>query len=282
MGELFNRDVKIVAGPLTIAARTATGASQPVLAIKFSIEKTLSSGPNKGALTIYNLSEANRTRLQEKGLEVTIEAGYVDEVVQICKMDIEHTAITRDAVNWVTEVELVDGGAARKKSRTNVSFRGGQSIGSMLGKAVEGFGDALGLGNLKEKIASGGGRSALKEFISGFVLSGKTDDIVDKLAASMGLKFSVQDKEMLFLGKGEVIPGPPVLLDLTAGLIGSPSVGEKGVVTAKSLLNGRIRPGRRVLLSSLTVSGDYYADKVKHSGETWGDDWTTEVELAPL
>mgnify|MGYP001815327810 CR=1 FL=1 len=280
MATLYNRDIRVIAGPLTIAPRTTSGEAQPMLALTFKVDKDDGREPNKAKLNIWNLTATNRAKLQEKGLEVIIEAGYVDEIVQIFKGDIATSTITRDAVDWVTELELTDGGRQLKSARINESFRGGQPIGQMLKKAA----DALGLdaGNLAEKVASDGARSVLKELISSVVLSGSAADVVDKLAADMGLKFSVQDKQLTFLAKDEPLPGPAVKLSAGTGLIGSPSIGEKGIVKAKALLNGRIVPGRKVELESVVASGTYVARKVRHSGATWGSDWTTTLEMKAL
>lgn len=277
MARLYQRDIKIVAGSLTIEPRTAAGENQPMLAVDFKIEKADSKDPNKASLTIWNLAETTRTKLQEKGLEVTIEAGYVDQISQIWKGDIDRVTIGRDAVNWITTLEMTDGGSRLKSSRINQSFRGGQSVGQMLKKAVGELG--LDLGNLEEKVRSEGGRSVLKELLSGVVLSGKTEEVIDELAGSMGLKFSVQDKSCMFLGKGEALAGPPVKLNYEKGLLGSPSIGEKQTVKAKSLLNGLIIPGRLIELDSLIVSGNFITRKVTHTGQTWGSDWSSEIEM---
>jgi len=277
MAELYNRDVRVVAGPLTISPRTEEGASQAMLAIKFSIEKGLDGSANKAALTIYNLTSENRSKLQEKGLEVLIEAGYVGEIAQIFKGDIDKTTIIRETTNWVVKLELEDGGRAKKTARINESLRGPQTPGAILKKAAQALG--LDVGNLDEKVNADGARSVLKEFISGFTLSGKADDVLDEVASSLGLKASVQDKSLQLLGKGEATSDPPVKLSGGTGLLGSPSIGEKGAITAVSLLNGRFKPGRRVELESLVVSGTFIADKVKHVGDTWGSDWKTTLEM---
>lgn len=276
MARLYNRDVKVTAGPLTISPRTATGEKQTVLAVKFDIDRDDGRSGNKAKLTIWNLTETNRTILQKKGLEVTIEAGYVDEIVQLFKGDIDTTTIERDAVNWMTTVELTDGGRAMKSARINESFRGGQPIGQMLKKAASALG--LDVGNLEEKVSTDGARSVLKELVSSVVLSGNAADVVEELAESMGLKFSVQDKRLQFLGKGESLPGPAVKLSAATGLLGSPSIGEKGVIKIRSLLNGRVSPGRKIELESVITSGTLIARKVSHSGATWGSDWTTNIE----
>jgi len=275
---LYNRDVRVVAGPLTIEPRTATGENQPMLALTFSVAANRSREPNTGEIRIYNLRAENRAALQEAGLEVVLEAGYVGDLRTLFKGDTVTTTIERDAVNWATTVELTDGGKEMAKARVNVSSRGGQGVGGALREVANALG--LDVGNLEDKLA--GNRSVLKEFLSGFSFSGSAADAVDQLASSMGLGFSVQGKTMQFLGAKEALPGPAVVLSPSTGLLGSPSVGEKGVVTARSLLNGLLVPGRRVELSSAIVEGAYVCDSVKHDGDTWGDAWTSEVELGGI
>lgn len=279
MAQLYNRDIKVVAGPLTISPRTTSGETQPMMALEFDITKS-NERPNKCEMSIWNLKAENRSKLQEKGLEVIIEAGYVGELTQIFKGDIDKTTTTRDAVNWVTRLQLLDGGAAIKGARINTSLRGGQGAGKVLEEVAGSLG--LGLGNLKDKVSSDGARSVLKEFVSGIVLSGKSDDVLEEVSSSMGLKYSVQDKSLQFLGKGEATQEPAVRLDASTGLLGSPAIGEKGSIKALSLLNGVIKPGRKVDLSSVIVSGTFVASKVRHTGATWGDTWTTELEMLPL
>lgn len=277
MTALFSRDIKVIAGPLSIEQQVQFGARLPILKIRFDITKTNNREPNKAELSIWNLQEQNRAKLQEKDLEVIIEAGYLEERNQIFKGDIETTTIGRSSVDWITTLELGDGSKQMQSSRINQSFRGPQTPGEMLKKVASALG--LDTGNLNEKA---GGISVLKEFIQNVILSGKVTDVIDDIASSMGLNFSVQDKSLQFLSKGEVLPGPEIPLQAATGLIGSPSVGEKGVVTAVSLLNGRYKPGVGMRIKSLVVSGSFVVQKVQHVGDTWGDEWTTNLELKPL
>lgn len=280
MADLFRRDIAIEIGSLVIQPRDETGAFKPLLHVSFDIEKTDVKDPNTATLRIWNLNAQNRSKLQQQGLSVVVLAGYVGRRKTIFKGDTEKTTITRDATDWITEVECGDGSKQLKKARTNQSFRGGQSLGKMIEKLAGDLG--LDVGNIKEKIASDGARSVLKEFVSGFVASGKTSDVLDELAKSAGLKFSVQDGSVTLLAKTEVLPGPAVPVDSTSGLIGTPQIGEKGIVTARMLLNGEVVPGKKVTLSSAAASGSFVTRKVKHTGSTWGGDWLTEVEMGPI
>lgn len=275
--QLFNRDVRVIAGPVTIDARTAAGERQPLLKLTFDVTKNLDREANKCSLAIWNLKETNRKALQEKGLEVIIEAGYVDERNQIFKGDLEQAVIRKETVDWIVEVDFGDGSKQLKTARINESLRGPQSVGSILQKVT----DALGLdpGNLKEKVQSDGARSVLKELLQNVVLSGKAADVLDEIASSAGLRYSVQDKTLQFLGKGEAIRGSSIPLNESKGLLGSPEIGEEGVVTARSLLNGRIKPGTTVNLESVLLRGDYIVQQVRHIGDTWGDQWETQIEM---
>jgi hypothetical protein len=272
----LQRDIRVLAGPLTIESGSAFGN---ILKMRFSITKSNNREANKAQLTMWNLKEENRSKLQEKDLEVVIEAGYLDDISEIFKGDVEHVTNSRDSVNWITELELGDGSKQLGAARINRSLRGGQKPGQILKEAAAALG--LDVGNLDEKIKSDGVRSVLKEFINNVVLSGKASDVIDETAASLGLNFSVQGKKLQFLGKGESLKNPPITLDLTNGLIGSPQIGEKGIVEAKSLLNGKIVPGQKIDLASLVVSGSFIAQKVAHVGDTWGDEWGTEIEMKP-
>jgi hypothetical protein len=286
MTEKFMRDIKVVAGPFPLGSDPNELVIEPseglrdVLKMRFDITQSNNREANKGSLSIWNLKEESRSKLQEEDSEVLIEAGYVGDLSQIFLGDLEKATNGRDSVNWITEIELGDGTSQLGKSRINLGLRGGQTPGAILKKAAQSLG--LDVGNLDEKVSENGVRSVRREFINNVILSGKASDVLDEVASSLGYNFSIQGKKLQFLAKGEALKNPPVPLDLTNGLIGSPQVGEKGVVEAKSLLNGRFVPGQKIALASLVASGEFVAQKVQHVGDTWGDEWSTNVEMTPL
>lgn len=282
----FKRDIELFAGSLVINPRTAVGQNQPILKVTFDITKTNDIKPNTTTVSIWNLKEESRSKLQEKDLEIRIEAGYIDDKKAIFKGDIERTTIIRDSVNWVTTLELSDGGKQMRQTRINESFRGPQGFGSMLSKVVDTLKEAgLTEGNLKECVGAIGTSSfkGIGDFLHGIILSGKSIDIADRITSSVDCVMSVQDKSLQFLAKqGGTLKGPDEPLNVDTGLIGTPSVGEKGVVIANSLLNGRYIPGRIVSLKSEMVKGRFVCQKVQHKGDTWGIDWNSRLEMRPL
>jgi hypothetical protein len=274
----WKRDIQVIAGPLTIEPRTEEGENQPMLKMRFDITKTNNREANSAELAIWNLKEESRTLLQPKGLEVIIKAGYVDSIAQIFKADSSRTVNSKELTDWITTIEFEV--KELKSKRINKSLRGPQKAGTILQEAADALG--LDIGNVKDQIRSDGARSVLKEFVSGVVLSGKASDVMDEVASSLGLNYSVQDKKLQVLPKNGVLPGPAIDLSVETGMIGSPQIGEKGTVTTATLLDPRMVPGRRVKLDSLVVSGEFKVQKVHHVGDTWGAEWTSELEMDPL
>lgn len=281
MSQLINRDIKVVAGPLTIRPRTTLGANQPALKMEISSESGLSRDPNDCEIKIYNLSKNSRAKLETNNIPVIIEAGYIDEISEIFKGTLHFGSTFRTSTEWITTLQVGDGAKNTKTSRINTSFRGGTPVGQVLQTVADAMG--LDVGNLKEKVASNGARSILKEFVSGVVLSGKASDAMDQVTKSLGLSWSSQGGKLQLLSKKEVTSDPPIVLSGETGLIGSPEVGEDGVVKAKSLLNGKIFPGRQINITSDTVVGSFRVEKIRHKADTWGSEWSTEIlEASPL
>ena len=98
----------------------------------------------------------------------------------------------------------------------------------------------------------------------------------------MGLTWSIQDCQMLFLGPTQYVGTDPVLLEPGTGLVGSPEAGEKGVVAARSLLQPDLLPGQRVQIKSAQVDGFFRIEKTVFSGDTRGGEWYADLECKPL
>jgi len=261
---------------------TSTPSTMTPLHVSFRIDKTLTSEPNKAEITIYNLTKDLRSSFNKKGSKITIEAGYADDRTEIFQGDIESSTTSRDGSDWVTKIQGGDGSTKLRTSKINESLKPGATIKDALKAVVKCMG--LDDGNATEKIDEGGFREGITEFIKGVTLSGKCSDVMDKLTKSAGLEWSVQGgkNQLTLRGKGQTVRKDAVLVNQSTGMIGSPEVGEKGIVTVKTLLNGRIWPGRKIKVESLLVDGFFKVGSVSHEGSTFGDSWYTSAEAEPL
>jgi len=278
---LFNRDFTIQVGTLKILAREPgeENLTIPTLRVVFSIKKSTASEPNEATIEIYNLSKNNRKLLQEKDA-VIIEAGYTKTLQQIFSGDVTLISHIKESVDWVTRIECGDGTKEYRAARINISFGAGTKIKDVLETAVKSM--KLELGNTLDKIGLESFRKNKTEFSTGVVLSGLSSDVVSNLMSSAGFQWSIQDKALQVLKPAETTEEEIVFLNAASGLVGTPEIGEKGIVLVKSLLQGEIKPGRKIKIKSKTIDGFFKIESVIHSGDTWGAEWYSDVEGKPL
>jgi hypothetical protein len=270
--ELFDRRAVLTVGTTQIDG----------LRISFNIDQTDRKEPNKADISVWNLSETTRGKIQDETLPVILEAGYATNVAQIFAGDIRKDGISsrRDGADWVTTLKTLDGGEAHRTARIQESFSPGTSLETVLRKLVDSAG--VGLGNAIKQIKKGDVKGALTEFFGGVVLSGKTNDELGRVLRSAGYDYSVQDGQLQITELGGSTDQSAVLLSAATGLVGSPEPGAKGLTKVRSLLQPIIRPRRKLKLETTELSGFYLARKVRHTGDTHGQDWYTDIEASQL
>lgn len=278
MGALFDRAVVADVGTLRVSG----------LRIAFKVEKTLTKDPNTLDLVIYNLAASTRRQMQTPGAAVRLTAGYVGNVELLFSGDATIINHTRNGPDWVTRIQCGDGVKALRTARVNESFAPGTSVGAVLQRIAERTG--LALGNTLDEIKKGNVRNALTEFSKGFVTAGIAGDELDKLAATFGREFSVQDGAIQLSTPGEAVGDLVVDLRADAGLIGSPEVAEasadkkrkRTIVKARSLIQQKLSPGRKVKLTSAAIAGFFRVEKVTFSGDTHAAPWYADLELSAV
>jgi hypothetical protein len=278
---LSNRDFAIRLGTKLINSRTEEGQIKPILRVAFRVEKSLAKDPNTAEVSIYNLTEETRGLLSQKGLPTIIRAGYADGDAHIIfQGKLDYGSTTRNGPDWISDFESTDGGKELRQSRISVSFKS-ITFGQAIKEAASAMG--LGLGNIEKKIRGGNLRGALEEFANGMVLDGQASTQLDKLASSYGFEWSVQDEQIIFLEpNGLLDPEQAIELTPETGLIGSPQAGDEGRVTARSLMIPSLQPGKKVRIESSLVTGFFRVERSVFLGDTWGNDWYTDIEAKPL
>lgn len=281
--ELFGRQAIVTVGTTQIAATTTQRReNKQALRIAFRVERTLAKEPNTAELTIYNLSKATRAIIGggTSKIPVVIEAGYEGNVSQIFSGDLGPVAIQLDGTNVVTSLQSKDAGRNYRNARVNVSFKGGLKP-DVLAKAIS---SAFGVspGNLFQKLTSVPPRTDLQVFAKGVVVSGKAEFEMDKLMKSLGFEWSIQDGAIQVLEPTATVGTRISVLSSGTGLVGSPEPGEKGIVTARTLLQPDLVPGQRVQFVTANINGFYRIQKSTFTGDTWQSDWYTELECKPL
>jgi len=280
MGKLFKREARVSVGALEVEG----------LRVQFKVSKSLQREPNKLELSIWNLSQDTRGKLTEavekRSAPVVIEAGYAGTATApattevVFKGDARIISHVRQGPDWVTRLQSGDGAVAYKSARMVGSFAPGTKRATVIEEAAKSLG--LPLGNLKERIKAHDFKGALTEFVGGFATASKASEQLTELLAPLGLGWSIQDGQIQVLGEKDATSAQAVVLAPDSGLVGSPELGEQGVLKVKSLLQPGLRPGRRVELDAETAKGLYRIERVTHVGDTHGTEWFSEAEVKPL
>jgi hypothetical protein len=289
MSELYNRDFGLKIGPTPIEVHLPSvpikedDKPTTTLRVQFNIEKTSVSNPNTGEVTIYNLSETNRKLLQQfagkpaQMFPLSIEAGYMGTRELIFIGDILNADSFREGVSWLTKISASDGGQSYSSKRFSKTFTKGTALIALVLAVIGAAG--LGPGNAAAILVTS--PRGLTVFQKSITISGRVSNILDKYIASAGFQWSIQNGQVQLREPFKANGEPVVLLNQYTGLIGVPEIGEKGKISFTSLLQGSIRPGRRVILESSSATGTFVVESARYSGDTWGNDWYVQGDAVP-
>jgi hypothetical protein len=269
VAELYHRVAVVTVGTTRVSG----------LRTSFSVKRTLRQEPNTARLSIWNLARETRKALQQDSVPVLLEAGYRDNTSQLFSGDLRNVTSVRDGPDWLTSFESGDGENAFRSARLSKALKSATFEG-LLKEAAQSMG--VGVGNALELAKQGKFEKAIKALTSGVTLSGFSRRVMDRLTRSAGLEWSIQDGQLQLLERGKALAGTAVLLTPNTGLIGSPEIGEGGVVAAKSLLQPDIFPGRKVEIRAAQVNGFYRVETITYDGDTHGTNWYVDMEASPL
>lgn len=252
----------------------------PGFRVAFRIEKTADQNPNTADITISNLQRSTREKLQRPGVQVILEAGYQNEHQVVFKGDARTISHVHDGPTWTTRIQCGDGEKALKNARVNESFGPGTDVREAARKAMEAMG--LEMRDAMAALGTGGWGAAQERFWHGLSVTGPAGKVLSDALGGSRYRWSIQDGVLQVLADGETTNEEAVLLDRWSGLIGSPELGDNGVLKIRALLNGGLRPGRRVLLESDPFRGAFRVETAAHLGDTGGVEWYSEIEASPL
>ena len=281
MSELFNREISVQVGTTLIESRSGDDdVPKSTLRITFKVEQAIKAEPNTVEVKIWNLAEKTRAKFQDEKIPVVVEAGYVGNSSRIFSGDLSYGSSVHSGTEWITSFQAGDGEGAFRANRINDSIKAGTKVREVMKKALGKL--DLGAGNILKKIDEGDFRGALEEFSNGAVLSGNAAGIVDNLAKTLGFEFQIRDGSPEILRVDETTEDEAISLSTGTGLIGSPEEGGKGFIRARSLLQAGLYPGRKVEIISSGIDAFFKVRSAIHTGDTWGPDWYSDIEAAPL
>lgn len=257
------------------------------LRVQLTVEKTLTKHPNTCEVKISNLSESTRRQMAKAGAKVVLSAGYDNTIERIFSGVARTTDHTHERAEWLTVVQCGDGETEFCFARVSESFQPGAKVSDIIESIATYLG--VGKGNVSQQLADSSTlRGAIEQYAQGYVAHGNASTELDKVLKTAGFDWSIQDGELQVLKPGQPSKEAVVLLSPSTGLLGSPEHGapnkhgKPSLLKCKSLLQPRFTCGGTVAIQSQSVSGQFRIDKLKHTGDTGGDGWYSELECSPL
>lgn len=116
-------------------------------------------------------------------------------------------------------------------------------------------------------------------YARGYVLPPDWRASLTSIARDVGAKWSIANGRLLLVPlDGSAVRVRALVLAPDSGLIGWPQQSDGGNVIARSLLQPGLLPGDSVRVEGDTLPGDYVVQELEHSGDSWGDDWSTTIK----
>ncbi|MEI9553849.1 hypothetical protein [Enterobacter hormaechei] len=307
---VIGRPVIIGEKPVNIEkfANTSKGDAYEIkdLHIDFNIKKDNSKEPNKGYVTVFNLSDEVVNYLsvnQRESLAVMLHAGYNGDEKLIFSGTVEYVEDNFPQETRETKFILGDGTLNLTTATTARSYRKGTSLNSVLNDLIADLklpkGRVIDFGN--------------QTLQTSMAFTGTASQNLANLAKNTGSTFSVQDGAVYWTREGSRFNNVMFEISEEGGMVGTPTpkqpssskklikakakekAGEKPKapskkqkehdikedvgMTVSTLLNGAILPESTVYLNTRYHKGFYKVAELTHRGGYETGEWVTELGL---
>lgn len=286
----LNRQVEVLIGPLTewqgsgdaeLATRIFGDGSTDNLRVKFTVPKHVVSTASPTVISVYNLGRGIRGALQKSEASVVLNVGW-DNVglIEVFRGSLMNSVSRREGADIVTDLLCLAGFGATSRTILSRAFNSQSLLRNIiLSVAKELPGVSVDPKLIKVKDVSIGNQ--------GYSYCGLSSDFLDKLSRVYGFSWWISNGIFHALDDEQTYSAGRVLISANNGfllnaepMLASPMQIQAGT-TISSLLNPYIQPGETVELESSvnpTLNGNYKVHSMTHSGDTHGNQWTTNIE----
>jgi hypothetical protein len=252
------------------------------LRVQFEIRKNLGREPNSCTVTVTNMSKDTRGRLEKKPVYAILRAGHNGVLHPLFAGSVSYARSDFKGTDWETKAQFADGGRSFSNARLSKSYPPSTTARRVLTDIAASMNLPI-----PSDLANATG---LDQAISGpLTVAGPSRDAMTRLLLQYGYSWSTQDGRLQILKDGLPNARTSWVIDVDAGMIGSPegSVPHKpgGVseLAIEVLLFPEIQPGDTISVTSRYYEGGLFrVNDVTHTGDTHGDDWKTALKATPL
>lgn len=260
--------------------------------IQFEVRNATTQTLKSAVIRIFNVSPQLATKARKEFTRVELSAGYGDSPGLIFSGEIYMVRYGRvNATDTILELDCQDGDHVYNWAVTNQTLAKGhtpQDIHKALLNDLAPYGIAAGYSPQFTTTPS----------VDAWPMFGQTREILRQFANDQKCYWNLEDGKLNFVAKrnGYIVSSIPSL-DSSSGLIGIP-VQTIGGINVRCLIKSAIKCGRIFKLDNEAISrfdikkaspgnelpvpqmnndGNYVAFQVKHTGDTRGDQWYTDI-----
>lgn len=235
-------------------------------------------------IAIYNLAQDTIAKAFKRGASVGLRAGYVDTIDFIFKGRI--TNILKERIGPDVITRIIARGGSQPNDKTINSTLG---VNTTVVDAIRQCASSMGYPLVIEPSDFAGA----SPFALGYTLTGDPRVHMDKLAEMFKFSYVLENDRIIVVADGKFRKGAPLVIDQFNGMEGIPEITENGAdVTLR--LSPKVRIGGRIDIQSelrtFNFSNLYYQNipesagkgvyrvfRLNHTGDSWGDAWSTKV-----
>jgi hypothetical protein len=284
---LFDRRVVLTVGTRRIEGdRIEAGVRVHGLRIQFKVTQSLAAESNTADATVYNLNEASQGALSlALKPQFIIEAGYIDTAGALFSGVAERITHQRMLPGFSTSISATDGATEGRRI-----INGVLAPRATVAQVLELIATAMQV-NATRAIAqakSGKFDRQIASFFNGYTICGTGKVELDKLTRALGVRWTIVNGELLLLGPDDATQEEAIVLSEDSGLIRAPTRHydskrpRKLLYSVISLLQPKLKPGRRVQLDSRSARGAFRVEQSEHGGDTHGAEWYSTAIIAEV
>lgn len=268
-----------------IGAPGALGLRISNLRIKFEVHKTLTETTNSAKVEVFGLGSSTRARLKggKDSSYLSLFAGYVEEsgAILLFSGDVVHILHVRQPPESSSRIECGDGAKVLKDSYISLSYKSGVTARRVLSDIASKMGVTL--------VASKNLSDAT--YAGPFSFIGAAKEALRRVSNRLVATWAIHNGILYMTAAGDSYQSEAIVLSARTGMLSHPellktqkqqfdSTSERPRYKVRSLLLPSIAPGHLIKIEATGLSGMFRADDIKHSGDTFGDDWFTELEVS--
>lgn len=254
-----------------VTGANGSGLDVEDLRIQFEVTKTILRTPNTAQVRLFNLTQSNEGKIKGEFDELLLNVGYVNAMKLAFRGNIRYVMAHRENNDRILEIEAADGDHDFQRAKVMVSLAAGHTAQDVLDHVLQAC----------ESTTLGHVILPATRALRGAVYAGPVRYVLDKLAATIGAHWSIQDGVLDIVDADSTLPTEAIVVNADTGMLGAPEVDDKGI-KVRCLLNPAIVPNGKIWLDNNDIQIRMRQQRQSAPGAKKQSTKTKQTELARL